>query len=334
MKDHPIGQSRYYLKCMNINNESKIDFAVGGQAVIEGVMMRSNDFVTVAVRKEDGRIKVKDDPFKSISKRIKFLGLPFIRGIVGLGEMMMVGMSALNYSANQMIEEPEQENVEKTKKQKIGEGIMFGISFVFAISLSLFLFKFLPLWITDWVSTIYEPFKNSILYNILDGVLKTSFFILYILLLGFMPSIKRVFEYHGAEHKSIFTYEKGCKLTVENAKRQSRFHPRCGTSFIFIVFMISILIYTVLPRNPDFTMNFINRMMLLPLIAAVSYEFLKWSARNQNNPLMKLAISPGLAFQRLTTKEPDDEQLEVALHALQKALDLEAEKKASMDVIL
>lgn len=314
---------------MSSENESKIDFAVGGQAVIEGVMMRSNDFVTVAVRKEDGRIKVKDNPFTSISKKIKFLGLPFIRGIIGLGEMMMVGMNALNYSANQMIEEPDQEDVEKTKKQKVGEAIMFFFSFLFAISLSLFLFKFLPLWITEWVSTIYEPFKSSVLYNILDGVLKTSFFILYILLLGFMPSIKRVFEYHGAEHKSIFAYENGGGLTVENARKQSRFHPRCGTSFIFIVFMISILVYTVLPRNPDFTINFINRMLLLPVIAAISYEFLKWSAKKQNNPIMKLAIAPGLAFQRLTTKEPNDEQLEVALHALQKALDLEAEKSST-----
>jgi uncharacterized protein YqhQ len=330
MKDpnlvNPVYYKIYYQNCMSGKNEQKFDFAVGGQAVIEGVMMRSNEFVTVAVRKEDGRIKVKDDPFKSISKRIKFLGLPFIRGIVGLGEMMMVGMSALNYSANQMIEEPGQEDVEKTKKQKVGEGILFAFSFLFAISLSLFLFKFLPLWITEWVSNMYAPFKNSILYNVLDGALKTSFFILYIVLLSFMPSIKRVFEYHGAEHKSIFAYENGCELTVENAKKQSRFHPRCGTSFIFIVFMISILIYTVLPRNPDFTINFINRMLLLPVIAAISYEFLKWSARQQTNPIMKLAISPGLAFQRLTTKEPDDQQIEVAIHALQKALDLETEK--------
>lgn len=314
---------------MNSKNESKFDFAVGGQAVIEGVMMRSNEFITVAVRKEDGRIKVKDDPYKSISKKIKFLGFPLIRGIVGLGEMMMIGMKSLNYSANQMIEESGQEDVEKTKGQKIGEGIIFAFSFLFAISLSLFLFKFLPLWITEWVSSIYTPLRSSILYNMLDGVLKTSFFILYILLLGFMPSIKRVFEYHGAEHKSIFTYENGCDLTVENAKKQSRFHPRCGTSFIFIVFMISILIYTFLPRNPDFTINFINRILLLPVIAAISYEFLKWSAREQSNPIMKLAIAPGLAFQRLTTKDPDDEQLEVALHALQKALDLEAENTSS-----
>ncbi len=305
------------------------DFAVGGQAVIEGVMMRSNEFVTVAVRKEDGTIRVKDDSFLSLSKKIRILGLPLIRGIINLGEMMMIGMKTLNYSANQMIEEPGQEEEEKTRKQKIGEGILFAFSFVIAISLSLFLFKFLPLWITEWVSSIYEPFRNSVLYNVLDGILKTSFFLLYIFLLSFMPSIKRVFEYHGAEHKSIFAYENGGGLNVENARKQSRFHPRCGTSFIFIVFMISILVYTVLPRNPDFTMNFINRMLLLPVIAAVSYEFLKWSAKKQGNPIMKMLISPGLAFQRLTTKEPSDDQLEVALHALQKALDLEAEKSLS-----
>ncbi len=315
--------NRNYMKKQN---KSTFDFAVGGQAVIEGVMMRSNEFVTVAVRKEDGTIRVKDDPFKSLSKKIKFLGLPLIRGIINLGEMMMIGMKTLNYSANQMIEEPGEEEKEKTRKQKIGEGLLFALSFVIAISLSLFLFKFLPLWITEWVSSIYAPFRHSVLYNVLDGILKTSFFLLYIFLLSFMPSIKRVFEYHGAEHKSIFAYENSGGLTVENARKQSRFHPRCGTSFIFIVFMISILVYTVLPRNPDFTMNFINRMMLLPVIAAISYELLKWSAKKQNNPFMKMLIAPGLAFQRLTTKEPSDDQLEVALHALQKALDLEAEK--------
>lgn len=314
---------------MKKQTKPTFDFAVGGQAVIEGVMMRSNEFVTVAVRKEDGTIRVKDDPFLSLSKKIRILGLPLIRGIINLGEMMMIGMKTLNYSANQMIEEPGQEEEEKTRKQKIGEGILFAFSFVIAISLSLFLFKFLPLWITEWVSSIYEPFRNSVLYNVLDGILKTSFFLLYIFLLSFMPSIKRVFEYHGAEHKSIFAYENGGGLNVENARKQSRFHPRCGTSFIFIVFMISILVYTVLPRNPDFTMNFINRMLLLPVIAAVSYEFLKWSAKKQGNPIMKMLISPGLAFQRLTTKEPSDDQLEVALHALQKALDLEEEKSLS-----
>jgi uncharacterized protein YqhQ len=303
---------------------NKIDFAVGGQAVIEGVMMRSNDFVTVAVRKENGLIKVKDDPYKSYTKRKKFLGLPLVRGIVNLVEMMIIGMKSLNFSANEMVDEGEDEP--ETLKKKIIDGVMFAFSFVFAIFLSLFLFKFLPLWITEFLSGIYEPIKNSFLYNLIDGVLKTSFFIIYIAILTVLPGVKRVFEYHGAEHKSIFTYEKGLPLTVENAKKQSRFHPRCGTSFILIVILISILTYTVLPRDPDFTANFLKRLMFLPLIAAFSYEFLKWSAKHQGNKWLRLLIVPGLKFQLLTTKEPDDKQLDVALHALQKALDLEESK--------
>ncbi len=316
---------------MQIKDNKKIDFAVGGQAVIEGVMMRSNEFITVAVRKESGGIELKEDPFKSITKKIKFLGWPFIRGVVGLVEMMLVGMKALNYSASVMIGDTEgKKREDMTAKEKFIEKLMMAFSFIFAIGMSIFLFKFLPLWITEWISGIYEPLRQSILYNIIDGVLKTSFFVLYIWLLTLMPSIKRVFEYHGAEHKSIFTYEKGLPLTVENAKNQSRYHPRCGTSFILIVFMISVLVYTLLPRDPDFAMQFLRRLAFLPLIAGISYEFLKWSAKHTDNKYMRMAVAPGLWFQRLTTKEPDDKQLEVALKALDKALELEDKKTAEV----
>lgn len=316
---------------MQLKDNKKIDFAVGGQAVIEGVMMRSNDFITVAVRKESGNIELKEDPFKSITKKIKILGWPFVRGVVGLVEMMIVGMKALNFSASVIIEETDgKKREDMTAKEKLIEKIMMGFSFIFAIGMSIFLFKFLPLWITDWISGIYEPLRKSFYYNLIDGVLKTSFFIFYIWILTLMPSIKRVFEYHGAEHKSIYTYEKGLSLTVENAKQQSRFHPRCGTSFILIVFIISVLVYTLLPRDPDFLMHFARRLAFLPLIAGVSYEFLKWSAKNTDNSLMKMAVAPGLWFQRLTTKEPDDKQLEVALKALDKALELEDNKAAEV----
>ena len=319
---------------MQEKKELKFDFAVGGQAVIEGVMMRSPAFITVSVRNEKGDIKSKEDPYLSVTKRLKFLGLPFVRGIVGLFEMMFIGIKALNFSANVMVGEEDDEK-NKTKKQKIIEGTMLGFSFVFAIALSLFLFKFVPLWITEFLSTIYAPIKNSFLYNLIDGVLKTSFFILYIVIITLMPSIKRVFEYHGAEHKSIFTYEKGLPLTVENAKIQSRFHPRCGTSFILIVFMISILTYTLLPRDPDFMTSFTQRLILLPVIAAVSYEFLKWSAKNLDNKWISWATVPGLKFQHLTTREPDDKQLEVALHALNNALELEKIKSfESVDLVV
>jgi len=316
---------------MSDKKELKFDFAVGGQAVIEGVMMRSPAYITVAVRKENGDIKLKEDPYLSVTKRIKLLGVPFIRGIVGLFEMMFIGMKALNFSANEMTGDTDSEN--KSYKQKILEVSMMALSFVIAIALSIFLFKFVPLWITEWLSTLYSPIKNSFLYNVIDGILKTSFFIIYIWLISLMPSIERVFEYHGAEHKSIFTYEKGLPLNVENAKIQSRFHPRCGTSFILIVFMISILIYTLLPRDPDFSLNFLNRLMLLPVIAAISYEFLKWSAKHFDNKWIRWATAPGLKFQLLTTREPDDKQLEVALQALNKALELEGIGQKKINIV-
>lgn len=307
--------------------ENKIDFAVGGQAVIEGVMMRSPNYVAVAVRKSKGMITIKDESFKSLGSKIKPFGLPLIRGVVNLFEMMIVGMRMLNYSANESLDESEDTSPAEEKltlKEKIFMGVSFAFSIVFALGLSLFLFKFLPLWITDSLSRVF-PILNEqyILFNIIDGILKTSFFIIYIAVLSLMPAIKRVFEYHGAEHKSIYTYEKGLPLTPENAKLQSRFHPRCGTSFILIVILISILIYTFVPRQEDFIANFGLRLLFLPLIAGISYEFLKWSAKKQNSRTIKLLISPGLWFQHLTTREPDLKQLEVALSALKKTLELE-----------
>jgi uncharacterized protein YqhQ len=315
--------------------QKKIDFAVGGQAVIEGVMMRSPNFITVAVRKENGTIKLKTEPFKSISAKIKFLGKPIIRGITNLIEMMVIGFRIINYSASESLEETEVSDKPEGKWDKAVESISFILSILFALTFSIFLFKFIPLWITEWLSTYLGMLEQYyFIYNFVDGIIKTSIFVLYIALLTLIPSIMRVFQYHGAEHKSIFAYEKGLDLTVENAKIQSRFHPRCGTSFILIVFVISILIYTVVPKQEDFIANFLLRLLFLPIIAGFSYEFLKWSAKKQKSFWVNLLVAPGLLFQKLTTSEPDDKQLEVALNALQSAVDLEkeAENKKTNDI--
>ncbi len=310
---------------------TKIDFAVGGQAVIEGVMMRSPNFITVAVRKEEGQVKLKDETYRSFCQRIKVLGIPVLRGVVNLLEMMVVGVRILNYSATEKLEEPETKSEKTGLFEKIALGASFAFSIVFALALSLFLFKFLPLWITDWLSHRFEILNsNYLLYNLVDGILKTSFFIIYIAVLGMIPSLKRVFEYHGAEHKSIYTYEKGLDLSVANARKQSRYHPRCGTSFILVVFLISIFVYTFVPRQSEFLSNFGVRLLFLPLIAGISYEFLKWSAKKKDNLFIRLLITPGLWFQRLTTREPDDGQLEVALDALKKALELENARSAEI----
>lgn len=323
----------------------RIDFAVGGQAVIEGVMMRSPNFVTVAVRKLSGEIKLKEEKFQGIGTRIKLLGIPFVRGVVNLFEMMIIGMRMVNFSAAESMEEEPQEsaaqkaqakalqetaaNGQKAAQTSAGGVISIVLSLVFALGFSILLFKFIPLYITDFLSKKFPTINdNYLLFNFIDGVIKTSFFVVYIGLLGLTKSMHRVFQYHGAEHKSIFTYEKGLELTVENAKKQIRFHPRCGTSFIMVVFLLSIFIYTFVPRQPDFLMNFSLRLLFLPLIAGVSYEVLKWSAKYSDHSLVKLVTFPGLMFQRLTTQEPDDQQLEVALSSLKRALELEKIKLA------
>jgi uncharacterized protein YqhQ len=225
-------------------------------------------------------------------------------------------------------------NESKSSLQKIGLMISFGLSLAFSLGLSLFLFKFLPLWITDYLSNNFPVLnQNYLYYNMVDGVLKTTFFVVYIALLGLMPSLHRVFQYHGAEHKSIYTYEKGLPLNIENAKKMTRFHPRCGTSFILVVFLISIFIYTFVPRQPDFWMNFGLRVAFLPLVAGVAYEVLKWSAKYAENPLVRIITLPGLLFQRITTQEPSEDQLEVALTALRKALELEENELATIPAL-
>lgn len=326
-----------------------IDFAVGGQAVIEGVMMRSPNNLTIAVRKADGTIKVKKRHFRTFTQRHKWLNVPIVRGVINLVEMMYVGSDAINYSAAESMDEQSDEGAQKPKTDhskksfdgetiahepaknkissffaKIGFVAMYVISFVLAIGMSLSLFKIIPLWITTWLDSQSAYIHNNyIIFNLIDGVIKMTIFLSYIYVLSLFKSFHRIFEYHGAEHKSIFNYESHEPLNVANAKKQIRFHPRCGTSFILVVFLISILFYTFVPKQPDFWMNFGLRLALLPLIAGISYEYLKLSAKHANNPIVKALIAPGLWFQRLTTQEPDEKQLEVGLQSLQAALEME-----------
>ena len=245
--------------------------------------------------------------------------------------MMVIGSKAINFSANSAMEdEPKSKSKTKSKSnkksatQKAVETLMFALSLVVAIALSILLFKFLPLWVTTLIENKSQTIKeNYIIFNLIDGIIKTSIFILYIYVLSLLPSFKRIFEYHGAEHKAVFTYEKGLTLTPENAAKQSRFHPRCGTSFILIVFVISILVYTFIPRDPSFVKNLLIRLAFLPLIAGIAYEYLKISAKYSHKAWTKIFIAPGLWMQRFTTREPNKGQLEVALNSLKIALDKE-----------
>ncbi|MBD3270075.1 DUF1385 domain-containing protein [Candidatus Peregrinibacteria bacterium] len=304
---------------------NKIDFAVGGQAVIEGVMMRSPNYTVVSVRKESGEIVEDKNFYQNISTRVKLLALPLVRGVINMFEMMYIGTKALTFSSKQAMEDLESENEKKAKSEK-AENIGLIFSIIFSLIFSIFLFKFVPLWLTQIISnssSIVE--QNYVLFNFIDGIIKTAIFIGYIALLTMLPDIKRVFQYHGAEHKSIMTYEEGHELTVENAKKQPRFHPRCGTSFILIVFVSSIFVYTFVPKHPDFVINFVLRVAFLPIIAGVAYELLKLTAKHQSSAIFRIMTVPGLWMQRLTTKEPDDKMLEVALNSLKLSLQLEKE---------
>ncbi|MBU1151614.1 DUF1385 domain-containing protein [Patescibacteria group bacterium] len=309
-----------------ITAESDIDFAVGGQAVMEGVMMRSPNSLVISVRKQAGNIKSKKRKYRTLTQRFRLLNIPILRGIINLFEMMYIGTSAINFSANEMLEdETGQPEGEKTKWQKVIEALMMVFSFILAIGLSIVLFKVIPLSIATLLERYFPSIsENYILFNAIDGASKMLIFLSYIYILTLFKSFYRIFEYHGAEHKSINTYENHQKLVPENAAKESRFHPRCGTSFVLIVFVTSILVYTVVPRQPDFLSNLGMRIALLPLIAGISYEYLKLSARFVDNIVVRAIITPGLWFQRLTTKEPDEGQLEVGLKSLKDSLAMEA----------
>lgn len=302
---------------------NKIDFAVGGQAVIEGVMMRSPNYYTISVRDQNGEIKFKQEKFASSIKKYKLLSLPIIRGVVQFVESMKIGFKALDYSNAVYLGEDEKAQKDHGKFLNVLLAI-FGMLYVFgSLALTIFLLKFLPLWIAGKAAEIWPVVEsNYLIFNSIDGLAKISIFVGYILAISVFADMRRVFQYHGAEHKSIWAYEKGLDLTVANAKKQTRFHPRCGTSFIFIVILMSIFVYTLIPHLETFSGMLLSRILALPLIAGVSYEFLKLSAK-KNNAFLRIFTFPGLLIQRLTTREPDDKQLEIALHSLRESLRVE-----------
>jgi uncharacterized protein YqhQ len=292
--------------------------SIGGQAVIEGVMMRGPGKIAIAVRKPDGVIEVKVDDNVSVTKRHKVLGLPIIRGAVALVESMIIGVKALTYSAS-FFEEPEEEDkFDKFLKDKFGDktdDVIIGFSMVVSMFLAVGLFFVLP---TFAASIIKKITTNSILINLLEGVLRIFIFVFYIYFISRMKEIQRVFEYHGAEHKSIFCYEAELPLEAKNAMKFDTLHPRCGTNFMLIVMVISIIIFSFLGW-PTLLMRILSRVVLLPLIAGVSFEVLKWFGRSESM-LAKKLMYPGLILQRLTTRTPDESQVEVAIAALKAVL--------------
>ncbi|MFC1691624.1 DUF1385 domain-containing protein [Nanoarchaeota archaeon] len=293
------------------NKPKKEIITAGGQALIEGVMMRSKDRVAMAVRKPNDKISLRKQKFNSITEKFKILGLPFIRGIFFLIEMMVLGIKALNHSANEAMDEEEEE---------IGIfAIVFTmiLAFVFAIAL----FKFVPLLIAQLLSNISEFVSNNyIVFNIIDGITKIILFLAYLIFISFLEDIQRVFQYHGAEHKAVHCYEQGKKLTIKNVQSFSTLHPRCGTTFILFVLIISIFVYTFIPKDFSFWIKLGLRIALLPAIAGIAYELQKFASKHQHNWLFRIMVMPGLFVQKLTTRRPDDKQVEVAVKALKEVV--------------
>jgi len=284
---------------------------IGGQAVIEGVMMRAPEKFVIAVRKSKDEIVLKKEEVK-IDKNW-FFKKPLVRGLIALYDALILGIRALNFSAYHSTGEGE---------EQVGKWAMF-FSMATGIGLGLLLFIYLPLQITDLMKHIWPAVKDSsLLYNAIDGVVRVVFFVIYVWAISFMKDIKRVFQYHGAEHKAIFTYEQGLDLTVENARGQSRFHPRCGTSFLIILMLVCIMTFSLIPNDAHFLVKLGARLVFIPVIAGVSYEILKFSGKHFNNPIVKILILPGLFVQKITTQEPDDSQLEVALISIRASLDM------------
>lgn len=298
---------------------------VGGQAVLEGVMMKGKEKYSIAVRREDGTISLTEHTHKSIRHKSKLLRLPIIRGIIGFVESMILNFKTLSISAEQYgnIEDIEPESkFEKWLTRKLGNklmGIIMAISMVIGIVLAVCLFMLLPAYLVKVIQH-FAKVDLGIWMNVIEGVLKIGIFIAYLLLVSLMKDIRRTFEYHGAEHKSIFCYESGEELTVENVKKHGRYHPRCGTSFIFVVLIISIFINSlpfVTWDNMILRMGF--KLLLLPLIVGISFEFIIFSGKH-DNIITKIFSYPGLLMQRITTREPDDSQIEVAIIALKSSL--------------
>lgn len=274
---------------------------VGGQAVIEGVMMRGKTHVAVAVRQPDGEISVDVRPVNSISDRYPILKKPFLRGVVSLVESLVMGMKALAYSAQ----------VSGNEDEKLDSKEM-ALTIAVSAGLAILLFIVIPTWSMRFLTGITQ---DHMALNLAEGVLRMAIFLAYIAAISSMNDIQRVFQYHGAEHKTIYTYEAGLPLKVENVRPFSTLHPRCGTNFLMIVMLISMFIFTFLGW-PSLLERIASRIILMPVIAGVSYELIRYAGAHTNNPLVRIAITPGLLLQKLTTRQPDDSQIEVAIASL------------------
>lgn len=297
---------------------------IGGQAVIEGIMMRNKDKYSIAVRKPDNEIEVTVRESKVLTEKYKWMSYPVIRGVVSFIDSLITGISTINYSAS-FYDDPDEQK--KTKADEIGksifkdkfESVLMALTVIVSVFLAVGLFMLLPYYVSRLVKG-YVASKT--LLNLIEGLVRVAIFILYLVLISLMKDIKRTFMYHGAEHKCINCIENGARLTVENVMNSSRYHKRCGTSFLFIVMFISVVFFIFI-RVDNTALQIVIRLLLVPVIAGVSYEFIRWAGRNDNGFTVALS-RPGMWLQKLTTREPDEDMVEVAIKAVEEVFDWEA----------
>ncbi len=316
--------------------ESGEETLVGGQAVLEGVMMRSPHAWGIAVRKPSGEIVTHSEPLERPSEQHKWMGWPVVRGVMTLGHAMSLGFRALMFSANAALEElsgsdsgshdPASKDLAKKDQGKKFEitGWMAGLNMAFSIAFFIFMYKYLPLLATTELKKVNPAFGQQFVFNLVDGLIRITMFLLFVWGVSLWKDIRRVYEYHGAEHKTVFAFENGDPLETAAVQKYSTYHPRCGTSFLMTVMIISMFVYMAIPVQ-TFWSRFAIRIALLPLIAGVSYEIIRFAAKHRGS-LFALMTAPGLWLQRITTQPPDDREVECAIVALDEAMKLEKQR--------
>ncbi len=294
---------------------------VGGQAVLEGVMMRSPHAWAIAVRKPSGEIATHSENLDRPSEKHKWMGWPIVRGVITLGNAMTLGFRALRFSANVALD---QIPADKQGKKLEISGWIAAVNIIFSVGFFIFMYKYLPLLATTELQRVNPIFSQQIIFNLVDGIIRLVLFLLFIWGVSLARDIRRVYEYHGAEHKTVFAFENGDPLQADAVQKYSTYHPRCGTSFLMTVMIISILVYMLIPVH-TFWARFGIRIALLPVIAGISYEIIRFAAKNRGS-LFALMTAPGLWLQRITTQPPSDDQVECAITALDHAMALERQR--------
>ncbi len=298
---------------------------VGGQAVLEGVMMRSPHAWAITCRKPSGELSTHSEPLERLSEKHKWMAWPVLRGVMTLGHAMALGFRALRFSANVQLDELQKGAAGKVPEKKFEiSGWIATVNILFSVGFFIFMYKYLPLLATTELKKTHPSLSGQIMFNLVDGLIRLALFLLFIWGTSLLSDIRRVYQYHGAEHKTVFAFENGDPLETAAVQKYSTFHPRCGTSFLMTVMIISIFVYMLVPVH-TFWARFAIRIALLPVITGVSYEIIRYAAKHRGS-LFAVMTAPGLWLQRVTTKPPSDDQAECAIHALDQAMALEKQR--------